>query len=332
MDWGVGSMLKVAIQSELTRALRGDQSREGLSRKLSTSANQIYRWESGRQLMRWPAFVKLCRLKQVNLDGQLKSHFDFSGDPLNTKILVRNLIGDVSINEASARSGMTRFQLSRWLSARATPKLLDVLSLMKNTRFAMVEFLDDLVGIELLPSLREEALLKKIERQVTYELPYAAAILVLLGTEGYRRLKTHRPEFIARKLGISLAQERMAIDALSQAGIIKSENRKYSAKEHTLDTRGDFRKNSFLKAYWLSRELDLLKSLEQPPPNSLFGFNVLAVSDLCADKIRQEYFNFFDKVRTLVANDHLTPTQVRVLSIQIFDPSESGTPQKNAMT
>lgn len=318
------------LAAQCVRAARGSLSQAAVNRRLGYRGNQVYRWEKGLQSMDWPGFVKLCRLRKLPIDDCMRRHLQVEHDAADSPALIAALVGESKLGEIARKLGVSRFTLSRWLQGTTTPALDDVLHFIQLNQLAVVEFLDDLLGAGQLPELALLHRQKGAERTITYQYPFAAAVLRCLELKSYEALPRHTDEFLAERIGVSPKEVGEVLGLLVECGSVEQVDGKYRTLSKTMDTRGDFEGTRAIRLYWISRGERFLRGLERPPERAYFGHNVFSVSREAREKISEEYFRFFQKAREIVQNDFGTPEEVSVLQVMLYDLGVEGAVAKGS--
>src|SRR5687768_15227633 len=305
------------VASEWLRFIRGKRSQRAFSRRLGYRSNIAYRWESG---VCFPTAAETFALLFRGNAGPRRALQSFYGsgaapvvsEALATRegvaALLSDLRGKTSVVELGRRSGFSRFSIARWLSGAAEPRLPEFLALLEAETFRTLDFLSVFVDPAKLPSLAEAWRAREAAREIAYELPWSHAVLRALELTDYQALRQHRPGWIARRLGITLREEKRCLDALLAARQVRFEGGRYVLDDtHNVDTRADPARARALKARWLRVAL---KRFERGVPG-VFGYNLMAVSRADLERLRALHIDYFHKMQALVADS--TPSECVVL-------------------
>lgn len=310
--------------SQFLRALRGQRSQIAFARRLGYRANPITDWERG---VRFPTAVEALRAAaRANIDVAAAFQRFAPDVPLplagREPALDRWLLalrGAVSVNDVAARSGCSRYSVSRWLRGLAKPRLPDFLRLVDGISGRLPHWVAAFVPIEQVPALGERYRQAEAARLLAFELPWTEALLRLLETRAYRQLPEHSPGWLASILGISEDEERRCLRALSDAGALALDGGRYVVRgSSTVDTQGGQQALHRLKQHWCR-----VASARLPTPGAdeLFAYNVVSVSRADLERIRERLRMTFRDVRSLVAASQ--PEEVAaVINLQLiaFDP------------
>lgn len=306
------------VRKELLVAIRGSRSQNQLNRRLGYSFNQLSRWENGHTRLPWSDFARLCALCGRSLSASLKEVFGHAGDPSDPVPLLAKILGTARLASIAERTGYSRFALSRWKKGTLEPSFDNVLDLMRITQASHLDWLQQLVGANKLPCVAKEVKLLREQREIHFKYPYIAALIRCLELVEYNELPRHRPGFIARKIGVTLAQERVAIRALVRTGGLRWDGKHYRNVVKHLSTRTSFAEGKDIRLYWARRGTSHLAKLPALPENELFGYLVFSSNDTTVRRIRERYFEFFQDVSAIIRDGGAGSTSVQVLNLQLF--------------
>ena len=235
------------LASELLRALRGKRSQVAFSRRLGFKSNVAYAWESGR---RFPTAAEamraatrcghvledaLLRYRQIHLGGRPLPDLE---DPDEVAAFLRVLSGSAQIAELARRCGKNRHAVARWLSGETRVRLPDFLRFLQAVNRSALTFVDGFVSPAALPSAREQWERVQAMGSMLLDRPETLLVFVGLGLSTYRALPRHRVGWLSAQLGLSVAQERAALSALRDAGVIAWNGRRWRIDDASeLDTR-----------------------------------------------------------------------------------------------
>jgi DNA-binding phage protein len=314
------------LASELLRALRGKRSQVAWSRRLGSTGNVAYSWESGRRFPTaartfW-AMGRAGRDVRAALGGFYRTPPAWLAEAaLDTREgvvrLLADLRGRVPIAELAQRSGKSRFSVSRWLSGDAEPRLPDLLRLIEAMSLRVLDFVHALVGAGELPSVRGAWEELSRARRAAYEMPWSHAVLRALELEQYQRSSAHAPGWIARRLGIAPEEEARCLEMLEHTGqIVRRGERYVVAAVQTVDTRQNPEAGRRLKLWWSRVALERLERLEQEEAG-LFSYNLFTVSQADYERLRELQLAYFRQLRSIVARS--APAERVVLAnLQLF--------------
>jgi transcriptional regulator with XRE-family HTH domain len=296
-----------ALAADFLRAMRGRRSQRALSRRLGYQTNIAYRWESGRC---WPTarktlealellgFAPLAKLREfyAREPSWLRTHARPS--VLLVSELLRDLCGQASLVSLAERSGFSRFQLARWLSGAAEPRLPELLRLIEVTSLRVIEFVALFFDPARLPSIAARARRQAALREAAFAAPWSHAVLRALELDAYRKLPGHRKGWLAQQLGIAPEEERRALALLARAGQVRWDGHHYRVVQLTsIDTRQEPSRSRELKAFWIEQARARLLA-EQP---GFFSYNLFSVSERDFTRIAELHSRFYRELRAIVA-------------------------------
>ena len=318
------------LAAEFLRALRGRRSQRALSRRLGYRTNIAYRWESGRC---WPTACKtLEALERLGLSPVEKLRGFFAREPAWLRAhtrpsaalvseLLRDLRGQQSLVSLAERSGFSRFQLARWLSGTAAPRLPELLQLIEALSLRLVEFVSLFFEPARLPSIAPLARRHEALRQAAYAAPWSHAVLSALELDDYRRLRKHEPGWISRRIGIPLQEEERCLSLLLASGQVQKRRARYvSGSQLVVDTSADARKRE-LRAFWAEQAVRRLAQGHK----GVFAYNLFSIAARDVEKLVELHREFFAKLRTLVdessSNDRVILYATQLLALDGQPPS-----------
>lgn len=326
------------ISADWLRFMRGKRSQRRFSQRLGYRSNIAYRWETrvcfplarealalakrggaaGREALEafhggsWPA-----ELSQVDLATRE-----------GIAAMLGHARGKVPLVELARRSGHSRFAIARWLSGASEPRLPELLSVIEAATFRTLDFLACFTDITKLPSAAADFRALQAARKTAYEVPWSHAVLRALELTDYRRLRKHRPGWLAERLGISQDEEARCLAALATARQIKQESGLWTVDQtQTIDTRAEPARGRRLKGEWSKVALQRLEA----GVNGIFSFNLMAISRADLARLREMHIAYFRNMQALVADS--TPSEHVVLfNTELFalDEDAPGYPPKSA--
>ena len=314
------------LAKQLIRALRGRRSQVALSRRLKCRSNVIYTWESGR---RWPTaavFFHLATRNGVDVAAGIAQFLgtlppalegrDYS-DPATVASLLSHLREGTTLVELARRVGTNRVSLARWLKGEAEPRLPELLRVVDASSLRLLDFLAVFVAPDRLPEAREKWRVLEAQRKVAYSLPWSHAVMRLLETEAYRRLRQHESGFIARRLGISEAEEAECLQALADSELIAKRRKRWvTTQVLTVDTRQNPGAGRALKQHWARVALGRLPALE-PRENDLFSYNLFNVSEKDWVRLRELHIAYYQELRRII-NASEPAERVALVNVQLM--------------
>jgi DNA-binding phage protein len=296
------------ISVELLKALRGQRSQVGFSRRLKYSSNVAYTWESKR---RWPtASVAMWAVTRVGIDLQTQvgefhpstldapERFD-----LTTSQGVANFLDDLRgatpIKEVARRVGRDRFAVSRWLKGQSEPRLPEFLRMIEGTSLRLMDFLAILVEPSKLPSIYLRWRQLQRSRNLFFDQPWTQVVLLCLELADYRALPAHEDEWVARRTGLSVETVRSCIEALADTNQITRRARHWSQSEIRAITMQrtpeDVRK---AKSWWAEVAIERFRN--HAP--GMFSHNLFTVTEADFERLQELHRSYYRAVRSLVAD------------------------------
>jgi DNA-binding phage protein len=320
------------ISADWLRLIRGKRSQRGFSKRLGYASNIAYRWETG---ICYPLAREAFTLAKRDGAAGRAALGTFLGGALPPALadvelgtgaglaqLLRGLRGETSLVELARRSGRSRFSIARWLSGAAEPRLPELLTLVEAMTFRLLDFLASFTNIERLPAAEQEYRALEAARKTAYDVPWSHAVLRALELSDYRALRRHQSGWLARRLGISRAEEDLCLTALATARQIKLERGLWVVDEtKTIDTRAHPERGRRLKAEWLRVALERLES----GVPGVFGYNLMAISRADLARLREMHVAYFRSMQALVADS--APSECVVLfNTELFALDEPAKP------
>lgn len=316
MDYGTAA-------KQLLRALRGQRSQRFCNRRLGYSSNVTHAWETGTRQASMSDLFRMAQLAQVDVVAAVES---LVRDPevrlgrpdgdIDGAAWLRELTVGWSVSEIARELGCNRNTVARWLRGETEPRLGELLQLLQLLTQRLLDFVARLVPLDRVAALALHYEALERQRRIAYDMPWAHAVLHALELETYRRLSRHEPGCIARLLGITIEQERAALDALLAARQIqRSRGRFRPSRVLSVDTSADPGANLRLKAHWARVGAERLSEAALAR-GALFSHNVFAVSEEGYRQIHRAHLEYYDRLRSIVA-EHSAPTRVVLANVQL---------------
>jgi DNA-binding phage protein/DNA-binding Lrp family transcriptional regulator len=310
------------VGREFLRALRGRRSQTAWSRRLGYRSNVVYAWESGR---RWPTAAETFRAARrsgIDLERALARFYGERPrwleelEPTTPEAIARllnDLRGSASITDLARRAGLSRYSVSRWLSATTQPRLPDFLRAVEAASLRSVDLLAAFVEPAAMPSVAPLWRRLEARRRSAHEQPWTQAVLRALELADYRALPAHDPAWIARRLGISLEEVRRCLEFLEATEQVQRAGRHLETRTAAVDTRRHPEVGRGLKAHWTG----VGQARIQAGAPGQFSYNVFTVSREDFERIRALHLEYFHALRAIVGESE--PGEcVAVANVQLF--------------
>jgi transcriptional regulator with XRE-family HTH domain len=296
---------RVAI--DFIRALRGKRSQAAFSRRLGFRSNVLYAWESGRRYPTASTAFWAAKRTGVDIRSGLELFFRTPPEwlkdadlttPKGVVLVLNELRAGARINDLAARSGKSRFALSRWFKGQTEPRLPDFLQLVEMTSLRLLDFLAVMTDPARMPSVAAAWRDLEAGRKVAYEVPWSQAVLRVLELDSYTCLPSHEPGDVAMLLGITPEEAGRCLKALEETGQIRRENGRWVIDRIlTIDTRRDAEAGKRLKSWWSEVGLERLRSGSE----GHFSYNLFTVSDEDWALLQELHANYFQSMRRIIA-------------------------------
>ena len=323
------------LSRDLMRALRGDRSQPAFSRGLGFRSNAAYLWEHGRRYPEVSAFLKAGLARDARLGPALARFFEQPLDTFegrralslrNVTRLVVQLLGTGSKRDVAAQLGVDRTTLGRWCAGKTEPRLPQFLSLVQLSTQRLIEFISLFVDLSVLPSTREVYTYFLRQRRLAYELPRSHIVLRALELDAYQAQPRHDPALLAREVGASEAEVERCLAELEAAGqVVRADGHYRAAQILTIDTREDPEQNARLKAFWAREALERFET-RRSPPETLFSFNLFAISEDSFQQIRKLHLAYYDQARAIIEQSR-SADRVVLMNLQLMPLREPPAPE-----
>lgn len=310
------------IASDFLRAIRGKRSQAAFSRRLGYRTNVLYLWEAGRSFPTAADALSAAARSGIDVRTSLANFYHRTPDWLDrvdpttregVAALLNDLRGRTGINDLAKATGKSRFALARWLRGDAEPKLPEFLLLLEKTSQRLLDFLATLVDPLQLASVRRAWEELEATRRAAFDMPWTQAVLRVLELRDYADLERHVPGWIARRIGISLAEEQQCLQLLARTHQITFRQGRWQLRDvMAVDTRRDPAAERKIKRWWSDIALD---RLEAGVPG-IFSYNVFAVSEKDLATITDLHRAYFRQIRNIIAQSEPSE-RVVVASLQL---------------
>ncbi len=308
-----------ALRKELLPLLRGRRSQARFSHFLGYRSNQAHRWETDRTIFLWRHFLHICQRLNLPLEAACRNILHYHGSLKSAGPLVSHLLGDERQADSAKRMGVSRSIISRWRRGRIEPSFEQILRIIHGSFCSLTGFLDTLLPNKKLETIAAIAATEKRERELHYRYPWVAALLLCLRTQEYNSLPAHREGFLARKLGITLEDERDAVRELLDIGALEQEGALLCPSRRGLNTGSDPEGARSIREYWTKRGLSLIQGPLPLPPGQMWGYMVFNTNPETARQIRERYLTFFQDLNTIIHSSSGASDEVCVLNVSVLN-------------
>jgi DNA-binding transcriptional regulator YiaG len=320
------SLSSEKLQAELLRAIRGKLTTSALSAKLGYKFNQVARWEKGERRLLWIDFVAICDSRKLPLAHQVKLYLGFESDLRNTARFTRTLLAGKPVGEIAKTAKLNRSKISRWLSGKAEPTFLDVVSLLRSS-INLLSFLEPLLDLTKVPCIARDYEQFRRQRELVYSMPYLDTLLEALLLEDYQKAAKHDPALLGKVAGLPTKTVTMALASLEAAGMVERAGEKFQAIEIGIDYRSDRARMVKNILHWLSETARSVQCIEKRPlKGSLVGFSVLSLSGASHEKALTLFRDFNRAIHALGTDDRGPKEKVLVLVNSLMDAERFGDP------
>lgn len=313
-------LIEPFLDQEVIRSLRGRRTQSQLSKVLGYKHNQLYLWESGRRTISWQDFCRICQVLKRPLNVAISDFFNIQNNQ-EIPVVLKLSLGKRKKGELAKSLGVTASKLSRWLTGRTDPPLIEVFKIFKIAYPNFLEFLDFVSGPGRVASIQGEVTNAHKIRSALFQAPFVGGVAAALFTKEYRNLKKHTPGIIAKHVGISLEEENVALNLLQAAKQIEMVDGLYRINSFSLNLVDDKKQFLRLAQYWADRAAALPKWGGQ---KSGFGYRVFCVNETGRQRIRQAQVDYYNAITEILKSESGPYDYVMVVNFQGFLPGERG--------
>jgi transcriptional regulator with XRE-family HTH domain len=292
---------------ELLQALRGTRSRAQLSRRLGYRSNVAHRWETGRS---WPTVARYLqhhRKLHPRHEGYFErfflrvpswlEHLEPESEQAVAAFL-REIRGKTPITVLAHGCGFNRYQVSRWLSGAAEPRLPEFLRLVEVASRRLLDLVAIWEDPARLPSAARSWKQLQAARQAAYDQPWSHAVLRALeidtGSTGLRQ----QINSLAERLDVDAGTVEQCLHILELTGQAKKTRGYYRAQRAAMvNTSRDPALGRALKLAWTRTAADRLEGCS---PGS-FGYSLFAISRADLRRLRDLHMDYVRAMQQLIA-------------------------------
>lgn len=308
------------LAAELLRGLRGKRSQVAFARRLGYRSNVAHNWEHGRS---WPTAARtlwIARRLGVDVESVLRGFYRLPpwwlestdvAEPRGMALWLKDLKGNDSAAAVAEAMGVSRFTITRWLSAKTEPKLPEFLRYLEVTSLRLMDFVALLVDPVRLPSIRNAWEALQRARSLAYTQPWSQAVLRALETRDYRS-QLHDAARLAARLGVDASEVESSLEQLHQAGQVRWNGSHWEIVEvRALDTGRDRKAAAGLRAWW--GRVGAERAQRGVPGMT---YNVVGVSRRDLVRLRELQKAYVSDVRSIVAQSE--PVERVVLAADLI--------------
>jgi transcriptional regulator with XRE-family HTH domain len=295
-----------SIAQDILRHLRGQRSQVAFSRRLGYRSNVAHTWETGKRMptgsvvfsgmQRLGVDVPARILRFTRVEPAFLSEVDVHR-PEGVAAFLRELRRDTPIQQVAQRTGLSRYQVSRFLTGAAEPRLPDLLRLIDGLTARLLDAVALFADPGELPSTAAAWGRLEAARSLFWRHPRAQLVLLSLDLADYRALPEHDDRWLARRLDLELYEVAADLERLSHTGQIAWSGTHWAlADVQTVDTRRYPEAGLALKRWWTQQARDGMDH-----PDASMSYNVFTVSEVDLQRIIDLHRATFAQLRTIVA-------------------------------
>jgi len=295
-----------SIARDILRHLRGARSQVAFSRRLGYRSNVAHTWETGKRMPTGSVVFGGMQRLGIDVPARIRrftrvepaflSHVDVHG-PEGVAALLRELRRDTPIQQVAHRTGLSRYQISRFLHGGAEPRLPDLLRLIEGLTARLLDAVALFADPGELPSTAEAWGRLEAARNLFWRHPRAQLVLLALDLADYRDLPAHDDRWLARRLDLELYEVTSDLEKLAHTGQIAWGGTHWElADVQTVDTRRTPEAGLALKRWWTEQAKDGMDR-----PDASMSYNVFTISEVDLQRIIELHRGTFAQLRTIVA-------------------------------
>ncbi len=294
------------IARDILRHLRGGRSQVAFSRRLGFRSNVAHTWETGKRMPTGSVVLSAMQRLGVDVPARIRRFtrvepaFLTELDPHRPEgvaAFLRELRRDTPISEIVQRTGLSRYQVARFLSGTAEPRLPDLLRLIDGLTARLLDAVALFADPGALPSTAEAWTRLEAARSLFWRHPRAQLVLLALDLADYRALPAHDDAWLARRLDVELYEVTADLERLAHTGQIAWSGTHWTLAEvQTVDTRRYPEAGLALKRWWTGRAKEGMDR-----PDASMSYNVFTVSEADLQRIIELHRATYAQLRTIVA-------------------------------
>jgi transcriptional regulator with XRE-family HTH domain len=315
------------LAAELVRTRRGARTQRQLSRLLGYQSNVVFAWENTRDIPSARAFFRLAQVAGTPADPS-----EFLGhecpdltERAGIAAFMKQLLGSFKMAHIGHQLGRDRHAVGRWLRGQTDVSLPELLHFIEVTTLRIYDFLAVYVDPAELSEAAPGYALLEAARESARQMPWSHAIVHMAELPSYQALKAHERGWFASRLGISIQDEDACLALLVKMGQLSYDGCAYRGTQSiNVDTRQDPIATRQLASFWMREGAQRVLT----PGRGRFAFNTFAVSKKDVAKAKELQSEYFQKLRTLVAESEPAEA-VAVATFQFFPLFEEPTDEQS---
>lgn len=307
------------ITRQFLRVLRGRRSQVAFSRRLGFRSNVAAEWESGRRIPLALTVLKACERVGIRVQAAFAAFRRSTQKQLGVLRPERLAAwlsaqrGKDTATAIAARAGLSRYQVSRFLSGHCQPRLHEFFALVDAMTGRLSDLVAALVEITAVESLSAYHARVVASRRLAFDEPWSSAVLPALECVGPLPC-ARAAERVAKLLRLPVTVVVRCLDLLEAAGVLSRERGAYVLSQPLLiDTSAVPDGGQRLRSHWahVAHERSA-----HAGPFDVFSYNVFSVSREDVARIAQLQREYYQRVRAVVARS--APETVVLLNLQLI--------------
>lgn len=308
--------------------MRGARSRPALARRLKVDPNVLYMWESGLRSPRASVLFRVAAATRTDLT-RLSTFLAPDSSPCakpgtwgakEMSALVAIITKGATAMDVARAAATDRSTVARWRRGDSEPRLPAFLQLVHTFTHRLIEWLDFFVSAKNLSEVRALCQAVEAQRGLAYERPWSHAVLRAL--ELKKTTAASQVSQIAAALNLEPSEVEGCLAQLKSANLVRKTAGRWTARRVlTVDTATDAAGNLALKRHWGTVAESRLHYFDGNS-DSLYSYNVMAVSNEDLQRIKLLHAAYFEQVRSIVSESRLAE-RVVLLNLQLVALDES---------
>lgn len=327
------------IKKELLIGLRGDLTQKEMSESLGYKFNQYHKWESDIKWLRWDEFIDILEVSNSPYKKAFHLVLAYYDDPKDIKLLFQTLCANLSMKEIGQLVGHRESIVRRWITDNISPSVETILKLINDRTNNLYEFINQLIDIEKIPTLKLKYQQVLKQKMVEIQFPFASAIEAAIQLDDYKKQESHSDKWIAERILVSEVLVKKAITALVSAETIQKKGNKYCINNSWIQVPGlTLAQVAKIDHYWTARCLDRYMGPDGVPfvPDNKINtnfrsFRVAPLSEEAAIEIQKLLKKTSSEVLEIVKKDNHPYKKIGVYVSHFFDVKDIKWVQTNTV-